>query len=123
LARVQYPTQHRAPPVLVRPAGHAYHVLDARELAQAVLRNAQAGLREAVRVYDFAHWETGQANRGIFYNHVIKNITAERRRVLCRAALLLLNKRRDQLGQARRRVAAAEPALAATAPADLFAAG
>jgi hypothetical protein len=107
LARVQHPTQHPAPPVMVRPAAHAYHVPDASELAQAVLQNAQAGLREPVRVHDFARREIGQANRGIFCNHIIKNITAERRRALRSAAFLPLNKCRDQLSQAGRRVAAA----------------
>lgn len=122
LARMQHPTQHPAPPPLPRPAGHACHVPDARELAQTALLNAQAGLREAVRVYDFARREIGQANRGVFAGHIIKNITVERRRALRRAAFLLFNKRRGQLVQARRRVAAAELALAATAQADLFAA-
>ncbi len=108
--------------MLSRPAGHACHVPDARELVQTVLANAQAGLREAVRVYDFARREIGQANRGVFAGHTIRNITAERRRALRRDAFLLFNKRRGQLVQARRRVAAAEAALAATAQADLFAA-
>jgi hypothetical protein len=80
---------------------------------QTALLNAQAGLREAVRVYDFARREIGQANRGIFCNHVIKNITTERHLALRRAAFLLFNKRREQLAQARRRVIAAEAALAA----------
>ncbi len=122
LARMQQPMQHPALPVMVRPAGHACHVPDARELAQTALLNAQAGLREAMRVYDFARRELGQANRGIFAGHTIRNITAERRRALRRAAFLLFNKRRGQLVQARRRAAAAELALAATAQADLPAA-
>jgi len=122
LRRIQPPAQHPAPSSLPRPAGHACHVPDARELAQTALLNAQAGLREAVRVYDFARREIGQANRGVFAGHVIKNITAERRRALRRAAFLLFNKRRGQLVQARRRVTAAELALAATAQADLSAA-
>ncbi len=117
LRRVQHPTQHPVPPTLPRPA---CHVPDVRELAQTVLANAQAGLREAVRVYDFARREIGQANRGVFAGHVIKNITPERRRALRRAAFLLFNKRRGQLVQARHRVAAAELALTATAQADLF---
>jgi hypothetical protein len=122
LRQIQPPVQHPAPPVTVRPAGHACYVPDARKLAQAVLANAQAGLREAVRVYEFARREIGQANRGVFAGYVIKNITAERRRALRRAAFLLFNKRRGQLVQAQRRVAAAELALAATAQADLSAA-
>ncbi len=122
LRQIQPPVQHPVPPILPRPAGHACHVPDARELAQTVLANAQAGLREAVRVYDFARREIGQANRGVFAGHIIKNITPERRRALRRAAFLLFNKRRGQLVQARRRVTAAELALAATAQAGLFAA-
>jgi hypothetical protein len=122
LRQIQPLVQHPAPPVTVRPTGHACHVPDARELAQTALANAQAGLREAVRVYDFARREIGQANRGVFAGHAIKNITPERRRALRRAAFLLFNKRRGQLVQARRRVAAAELALAATAQADLSAA-
>jgi len=122
LRQIQAPVQHPAPPVMVRLACHACHVPDARELAQTALANAQVGLREAVRVYDFARREIGQANRGVFAGHVIKNITAERRRALRRAAFLLFNKRRGQLVQARRRVTAAELALAATAQIDLSAA-
>ncbi len=122
LRQIQPPMQHPVPPSLPCPAGRACHVPDARELAQTVLANAQAGLREAVRVYDFARREIGQANRGIFCNQVIRNITVERRRALRRAAFLLFNKRRGQLLQAKRRVAAAELELAATAQADLFAA-
>ena len=122
LRQIPPPVQHPAPPRLPRPAGRACHVPTARELAQTVLLNAQAGLREAVRVYDFARREIGQANRGIFCNHVIRNITDERRRALRRDAFVLFNKRRAQLAQARRRVAAAELALAATAQADLSAA-
>ncbi len=120
LRQIQLPVQHPAAPVTVRPTGHACHVPDARELAQTALANAQAGLREAVRVYDFARREIGQANRGVFAGHVIKSITAERRRALRRDAFLLFNRRRGQLVQARRRVAAAEVALAVTAQADLF---
>ncbi len=122
LRQIQPPVQHPAPPVTVRLAGHACHVPDARELAQAVLANAQAGLREAMRVYEFARREIGQANRGVFAGYVIRNITADRRRALRRDAFRLFNKRRGQLVQARRRVAAAEASLAATAQADLFAA-
>ena len=122
LRQIAPPVQHSAPPVLVRPAGHAAYVPTARDLAQTELLNAQAGLREAVRVYDFARREIGHANRGIFAGHVIKNITAERRTALRRAAFLLFNKRRAQLAKALRRVAAAELALAATAQAGLAAA-
>ncbi len=120
LRQIQPPLLRTAPPTLPRPAGHACHLPDAREMAQTALANAQAGLREAVRVYDFARREIGQANRGVFAGHAIKNITPERRRALRRDAFLLFNKRRGQLVQARRRVAAAEAALAATAQADLF---
>ena len=122
LRRIQPPMLHPAPLVLPRPAGRACHVPSACELAQTVLANAQAGLREAVRVYDFARREIGQANRGVFCGHTIRNITAERRRALRRAAFVLFNKRRGQLLQARRRVAAAKLALTATAQADLLAA-
>ena len=122
LRQVQAPAQHLTPPILVRSAGHAAYVPTARDLAQTELLNAQAGLREAVRVYDFARREIGQANRGMFCNRVIQNITAERRTVLRRAAFMLFNKRRAQLAKALRRVAAAELALAATAQAGLAAA-
>ena len=107
----------RRPAALIQTAapGRAWHVPTARELAQTALANAHAGPREATRVYDFARREIGQANRGIFCNHVIKNITAERRTALRRAAFVLFNRRRGQLVQAQRRVAAAELALAATA--------
>ncbi len=115
LRRIQSPVQHPVAPIQTAVPGRAWHILTARDLAQTALANAQAGLREAVRVYDFARREIGQANRGVFCNHVIKNITAERRTALRRDAFLLFNKRRGQLVQARRRVAAAELALAATA--------
>ena len=122
LRQIAPPVQRSAPPVLTRPVGHAAYVPTARDLAQTELANAQAGLREATRVYDFARREIGQANRGMFCNRVIQNITAERRTVLRRAAFMLFNKRRAQLAKALRRVAAAELALAATARADLSAA-
>ncbi len=115
LRQIAPPVQRPAAPIQTAAPGRAWHVPTARELAQTALANAQAGLREAVRVYDFARREIGQANCGIFAGHVIKNITADRRRALRRAAFLLFNKRRGQLVQARRRVAAAELALAATA--------
>ena len=122
LRQIAAPVQHPAPPVLTRPAGHAAYVPTARDLAQTELANAQAGLREATRVYDFARREIGQANRGMFCGRVIQNITADRRRALRRDAFLLFNKRRAQLAKALRRVAAAELALAATAQAGLAAA-
>ena len=115
LRQIAAPVQPPARPVLVRPAGHAAYVPTARDLAQMELANAQAGLREAVRVYDFARREIGQANRGMFCGRVIRDITAERRTALCRAAFVLFNRRRAQLAKALRRVAAAELALAATA--------
>ena len=115
LRQIAPPVQR--PDALIQTAapGRAWHIPTAREFAQTDLANAQAGLREAVRVYDFARRGISEANRGIFAGHVIKNITAERRRALRRDAFLLFNKRRGQLVQARRRVAAAELALAATA--------
>ncbi len=115
LRQIAPPVQHPAPPVLTRPAGHAAYVPTARDLAQTELLNAQAGLREATRVYDFARREIGQANRSMFCGRVIRDITAERRTALRRAAFVLFNKRRAQLAKALRRVAAAELALAATA--------
>ena len=115
LRQIAPPVQHPAPPVLTRPVGHAAYVPTARDLAQTELLNAQAGLREATRVYDFARKGISEANRGIFCGHVIRNITADRRRALRRDAFLLFNKRRAQLAKALRRVAAAELALVATA--------
>ena len=44
--------QRRAASVQTAAPGRAWHILTARELAQTTLANAQAGLREAVRVYD-----------------------------------------------------------------------
>ena len=120
LRQIQPPVQHPAPPIQTAAPGRAWHIPTARELAQTVLANAQAGLREAVRVYDFARREIGQANRGQFCGRTIVNISAERRRALRRDAFLLFNRRRGQLVKAQRRVAAAELALAATAQADLF---
>ena len=115
LRHIQPPVQHPAPPVLVRPAGHDAYVPTARDLAQTGLANAQVGLREAVRVYDFARGQISEANRGMFCGRVIRDITAERRTALRRDAFVLFNRRRGQLVQALRRVAAAELALAATA--------
>ena len=115
LRQIQPPVQHPPAPIQTAAPGRAWHILTVRDLAQTALLNAQAGLREAVRVYDFARRGISEANRGIFAGHVIRNITTERRRTLRRDAFVLFNKRRGQLLQARRRVAAAELALAATA--------
>ena len=122
LRQIAPSVQHPAPPILTRPAGHAAYVPTARDLVQTELLNAQAGLREAVRVYDFARGQISEANRGMFCGRVIPNITAERRAALRRAAFVLFNKRRAQLAKALRRVAAAELALAETAQAGLSAA-
>ena len=122
LRQIAAPMQHPAPPFLVRPAGHAAHVPTPHDLAQAELLNAQAGLREATRVYDFARRGISEANRGMFCGRVIHDITAERRTALRRAAFVLFNKRRAQFAKALRRVAAAELALAETVQAGLAAA-
>ena len=122
LRQIAPPVQHPAQPVQTAAPGRAWRVPTARDLAQTALANAQAGLRGATRVYDFARREIGQANRGIFAGHTIRNITADRRRTLRRDAFVLFNRRRAQLAKALRRVAAAELALAAMAPAGLAAA-
>jgi hypothetical protein len=83
------------------------------------LRNAEAGLREAVRVYNFARREIADANRShtdaVIANGMIaipaKPYTAERRRERRAAAFRLFNKRRAQLITARRRLDAVRLAL------------
>lgn len=86
----------------------------ARELA-----NAEAKLREYIRVYEFARRGIGEANATgtaavMSCGRVIQPaivFTAERRRARKSAAFRLFNQRRRELNQARRRVDAARAAL------------
>jgi hypothetical protein len=83
------------------------------------LRNAEAGLREALRVYNFARREIADANRShtdvVIANGMIaipaKPYTVERRRERRAAAFRLFNKRRAQLIAARRRLDVSRLAL------------
>jgi hypothetical protein len=83
------------------------------------LRNAEAWLREVVRVYDFARREIGDANRThrdavIVAGHVVSpavRFTPERIRERKSYAFRLFNKRRSELAAAKRRLAAARLAL------------
>ncbi len=83
------------------------------------LRNALAGLKEAVRVYDFARGQIGEANRTaskpVMVNGTAaipaKLYTREQRRARRSLAFREFNRRRAQLLAARRRLDAARLAL------------
>ncbi len=83
------------------------------------LRSALAGLNEAVRVYDFARRQIGEANRThskpVMVNGVAaipaKLYTSEQRRARRSLAFREFNRRRAQLLAARRRLDAAQLAL------------
>ena len=83
------------------------------------LRNADAAMREAVRVYDFARKEIGEANRThtpglVKLGQVVmpsKALSPERVRENKRLAFVQFNQRRAQLLAARRRLDAARLAL------------
>ncbi len=91
----------------------------AEKLAQRELANAEASLREYVRVYEGARREIGEANRThsealMLGTHVVmpaKAFTKERIRERKSYAFKMFNKRRGQLSAARRRVDAARIAL------------
>jgi len=85
----------------------------------AELANAEANLRAAVRVYDYARKEIGEANRTKTRETVCNGrvviaalpFTPERIRQRKSAAFKLFNKRRGELTHARRRLDAARAAL------------
>ncbi len=85
----------------------------------AELANAEANLRAAVRVYDYARREIGEANRTKTQETVCNGrvviaalpFTRERIRQRKSEAFKLFNKRRGELIRARRRVDAARAAL------------
>ncbi len=83
------------------------------------LHSALAGLKEAVRVYDFARVQIGEANRtaskAVMVNGVAaipaKPYTTEQRRARRSLAFREFNRRRAQLLAARRRLDAAQLAV------------
>ncbi len=85
----------------------------------AELANAEANLRAAIRVYDYARKEIGEANRTKTQETVCNGrvviaalpFTPERIRQRKSQAFKLFNKRRGELTRARRRVDAARAAL------------
>ena len=85
----------------------------------AELANAEANLRAAVRVYDYARKEIGEANRTKTQETVCNGrvviaalpFTPERIRQHKSEAFKLFNKRRGELSHARRRLDAARTAL------------
>ncbi len=85
----------------------------------AELANAQANLRAAIRVYDYARKEIGEANRTKTRDTVCNGrvviaalpFTPERIRQHKSEAFKLFNKRRGELSHARRRLDAAGAAL------------
>jgi len=85
----------------------------------AELANAEANLRAAVRVYDYARKEIGEANRTKTQETVCNGrvviaalpFTPERIRQRKSGAFKLFNKRRGELAHARRRLDAARAAL------------
>ena len=95
--------------------------------ANRELANAEAALRDAVRVYDAARAGIGEANRTSLPDTLpafirkqieasggaapIRRLTPERIRARKSAAFRLFNQRRRELHAARRRVAAARAAL------------
>lgn len=97
-------------PVVVRP-------LDAHQLplprAEAAVRNAQAHLMEMLRCYDAARRQIGEANRGISNGIKLENPSRERMRQVRSRVFRLFNRRRAQVAQARKRLAAAQDAVAA----------
>jgi len=85
----------------------------------AELANAEANLRAAIRVYDYARKEIGEANRTRTQEAVCNGrvviaalpFTSERIRQRKSEAFKLFNKRRGELTHARRRLDAARAAL------------
>jgi hypothetical protein len=102
---------HSAAPKLASPT--------LQEVALRALACAEAALREAQRVYDFARMAIGEANK----THTVavmvngravvpaRPFTRERIRERKSVAFTLFNKRRGQLAAAQRQVAAARAAL------------
>lgn len=109
------PTPAAPRPLVARP-------LDADQLplprAEAAVRNAEAHLLDILCCYDGARREIGEANRGISNGIVLVGASPERRHQVRSRVFRLFNRRRGQVAQARKRLAAAQAVVAALIAAE-----